>query len=151
MVLALQHMSTNVYLFGKLPSGNHLYFLLFFSFVWENNVCMFKKMAIFRLASNSKLVMQICLADCGNILKNLKNHNLRPTLWQNSSQMGLGPKIVELWRFWRIPFKCLMKQGSNLQETHRQMFESTRLCQALTSKTSCIHSKIMPINIWHRL
>ena len=30
--------------------------------------------------------------DPDNISKNLKNHNLRPNLWQNSSEVGLAPK-----------------------------------------------------------
>ena len=36
--------------------------------------------------------MQMALMDSDNISKNLKNHNLRPNLWQNSSELGLAPK-----------------------------------------------------------
>ena len=43
--------------------------------------------------------MQMSLTDSDNILKNVKNHNLRPNLWQNSSEMGLAPKKIDLWRF----------------------------------------------------
>ena len=36
--------------------------------------------------------MQMSLTGSDNILKNFKNRNLRPNLWQNSSEVGLASK-----------------------------------------------------------
>ena len=44
--------------------------------------------------------MQRSLTDSDNTSKNFKNHNLRPNLWQNSSEVGLAPKKkIHFWRF----------------------------------------------------
>ena len=42
--------------------------------------------------------MQMSPTDSDNIFKNIKNHNLRPNLWQNSSVVGLAPKKFDVWR-----------------------------------------------------
>ena len=43
--------------------------------------------------------MQMSLTDYENILKNFKNHNLRPICEKKSSEVGLVPK-----KFWPLVF-----------------------------------------------